>query len=298
MKNVSIGVFEGSNKTYARVEDETGQLIGTKEFDPINLHLSVNHAWETIVKGIDDALAVASLNLSKREYNFHVGLGMKYTEMDEAVRKLVQKNNNEGLFKTFVIESDCYTLAITRKPNHAVIVVDEGIVGNAITKTDVFKVGGWGFPFADKGSILWLGSEAYRYTLQWIDGSLDKPSSLLKAIYSHFNNDITLLVDWAMKDFINKSHRYRVLSDMVLNFYKLNDDIAIELVKKSACEVEKMYATIKKLTGDKNIPLSLYGEMVEYIMPLLSVAIGKNVHVINDGAVGAINLLKTLKNTG
>lgn len=298
MKNIdiNIGIFEGSNKTYIRIENDQGQLIDNGTSELINLHLSINHAWEMITLGIEKALASTSINLHNEGYNFHVGLGIKYTEMDEAVKKLIQKSKNEKLFKTFTIGSDCYALTLVQKPNHAVIIVDEGIVGNAITKNDFFKVGGWGFPFADKGSILWLGSEAYRYTLQWIEGSLDNPSPLLKAIYSHFNNDTTLLIDWAMKDFLNKKQQYRILSDMVLNYYNRKDCIAVDLMEKSAHEVEKIYKTIKKVTGDENIPLSLYGELVNYITPLLSGDVKKNVHIIHEGAVGAIKLLKLSEN--
>ncbi len=292
MKNINIGIFEGSNKTYIRVEDEKGKVVGSETSDLINLHLSINHAWEMIIKGVGKALASTSITLSKKGYAFHVGLGLKYTEMDEAVKKLIRKNKTTGVFDTFIIKSDCYALAMTKKPNHAIIIVDEGIVSNAVTKTDVYKVGGWGFPFADKGGLLWLGSEVYRYTLQWLDGSLKKPTPLLKAIYNHFNNDTSLLIDWAMNDFLSKKRQYRVLSDMVLNFYNSNDKIAIDLMKKSAREVEKMYETIKQLTGDENIPLSLYGELVKYIVPLLSSDITKNLNIIYDSAIGAINLLK------
>lgn len=295
MKNIYIGIFETPTKTYIKVEDDKERILGKETIGPINLYLSAGRAWEMIVKGIEQALQSSSVTLNKKDCAFHVGLGLRYTQMDNAVRELIQKNKECGLFKSFVIRSDCYVLAVSQKPNHAVIIVDEGIVGNAITKTDEFKVGGWGFPLMDKGSILWLGAEAYRYTLQWIEGSIDKPTLLLKAIYKHFNNDTATMVAWAMNDFLNQTYQYRLLSDMVLNFYNLRDEIAIDLVTKSAHEVEKIYETIKKLTNTSNIPLSLYGELVKYVTPLLSQSISKNMHIIYDGTIGAIKLIHLAK---
>lgn len=281
MKSINIGVFEGSNKTYIRIENDRGQLIGDETSDLINLHISVNHAWRMIIKGIKKALAPTSIKLDKKDCIFYVGLALKYTEMSESVKKLIKKNKDEGLFKTFVVRSDCYALALVHKPNHAVIVIDEGIVGNAIVKTGIIKVGGWGFPFADEGSILWLGSEAYRRTLRWLDGSLDKPSPLLKAIYKHFNNDTNQLINWAMTDFLNKKHQYRLISDMVLNFYNRGDEMAVNLIKQSALEVEKIYSTIQKVAKSKKIPLSLYGELARLIIPLLSPDVSKNLQVVD-----------------
>lgn len=167
-------------------------------------------------------------------------------------------------------------------------------MGNAFTKTDRFKIGGWGFPFTDKGSILWLGSEAYRYTLQWIDGSLTKPTTLLKSIYNHFDNNTTTLLNWAANDLLNEQNQYRILSNMVLEFYNRGDETAIDLIKKSAHEIEKIYETMVKLTEDKNIALSLYGELIKYAAHYLPTNMLQKAHIISDGSIKAIELAKRL----
>jgi hypothetical protein len=58
------------------------------------------------------------------------------------------------------------------------------------------KAGGWGFPNGDEGSGAWLGLEAVRLTLHWVDGR-DEPSPVLVSVYAHFDNDLMRLVIWA-----------------------------------------------------------------------------------------------------
>jgi glucosamine kinase len=49
------------------------------------------------------------------------------------------------------------------------IAIGTGTVGYQIEGDKECKVGGWGFPHGDEGSGAWLGMEAVRMTLHWLD---------------------------------------------------------------------------------------------------------------------------------
>ena len=57
-----------------------------------------------------------------------------------------------------------------RRPRWRVDCHRHGTVAFQIEGDKEYKVGGWGFPHGDEGSGAWLGLEAVRLTLHWLDG--------------------------------------------------------------------------------------------------------------------------------
>lgn len=173
-ENILIGIYGTGTKTIARIETQRGSLIGEGISGTANFYLSVKQAWDAIYDSINQALSSTEITLYSKKYNFHIGLGIKNTELPEAAHEFLKMENP---FDTLLLESDAYVacLGAHNGKDGAVIIIDEGVVGYVLQSNQCIKVGGWGFPHADTGSTAWLGLEAIRTTLQW-QGSVSRCS--------------------------------------------------------------------------------------------------------------------------
>lgn len=289
-KEVYIGIYSSSRNTIARAEDMMGNVIGFGSIpDTININISIKHSWEIIKHVIAESLRDSGIDCNNFASNIHVSLGIKNTELVEACLTLKKQNNQ---FKTFIIAADGYVLLRgSHAKDGAIIILDDGVVGNAIMSNKLIKIGGWGFPHADKGSIPWIGLEAIRLTIQWLDGFIEE-SFLLKEIYRHFNNDIAELVKWAMCSRTSPKE-YHFICDIVLNSLYKEDKYALSLISSTASEASKLYRKLLDKSGCTLLPCCLHGELVPYVKHFLEGPLVENlVNPLGDGARGAISLLK------
>jgi glucosamine kinase len=290
MTNIYIGAYGTSDKTVIKIEHEDGSTIGYAEVEEANLYLSTKHSWDAVLRGINHALQHSDVKVDNPNYHFHIGLGLKYTELIEA--GLTFQKAKPNFIQTLKLESDGYVLCLgAHKENGAVIVLDEGTVGNAVNHKQHLKLGGWGFPHADQGSYPWIGMEAVRLTLQWIDGHIE-PSPLLKAIYSHFTDDTYKLVQWAMQSRANPDE-YLIICEIVINHLQLNDPYAIRLLQKSAEEANKIYKKLVELTGCASLPFCLFGYLAPYAEKYMASDVLKNItYADTNGIHGALKLIR------
>src|SRR3989338_1249314 len=131
-KGIFVGIYSSARETFAKVEDENGNLIGKAALqDTINIHISIKHAWELIKNIVSLSFREAGIQINDTHLDIHVGLGIKNTELVEACIELKKLNN---LFKTFIIDADgSVLLRGSHKNDGATIILDYGVVGNAIT---------------------------------------------------------------------------------------------------------------------------------------------------------------------
>lgn len=289
LENILIGIYGTGTKTTARAETEKGALIGEGTSSTANFYLSVKQAWYAVYDSINKALSPAQITLNSKKHNFHVGLGIKNTELPEAAHEFLKMNNP---FDTFLLKSDAYVacLGAHNGRDGAVIIIDEGIVGHVLQSNQCIKVGGWGFPHADTGSTAWLGLEAIRMTLQWQDGYIEC-TPLLKTVFDHFGNKLSNIVEWAMKA---TPKDFAAIAPIVLNHLQDRDKHATRLIHKSAHEAEKVYdLLLTKYCSDK-LPCCLFGYLAPYLKYYVTTPLSKNLKQHeHDGTTGALIMLKT-----
>lgn len=286
-KTIYIGIYGTAHDTQARAEDDNGNLIGSGRTDVANIHFSIKHAWENIVNAAKQS--IEPIDLNKEKHNVYAGISIKNTELVEACQDLLDLNK---FFDKTELSSDAYALCLgVNHKTTAVIIADEGLVGNVVINKKIIKIGGWGFPHADIGSVPWIGLEALHLTLQWIDGYIEK-SPLLEAIYQHFNNDTANLVKWAMESRA-KPQNYENIAKIVFDYVEANDHNALKLIQKSADEIEKIYIQLCKKSNNSNLPLVLFGPLKKILLPFLSNEITKNIiEPSGNGLDGALKLIR------
>jgi N-acetylglucosamine kinase-like BadF-type ATPase len=289
-KEIYIGIYSSAYETIARAEERSGNLIGTASLsESININISIKHSWKIIKTITSSLLKNMDISLNDGCAEMHVGLGIKNTELAEACIELKKQNN---LFKTFIVAADGYVLLRgAHEDEGAIIVLDDGVVGNAIKSNKLIKIGGWGFPHADVGSMPWIGLEAIKLTIQWLDGFIDN-SPLLTEIYRYFDNDISKLVKWAMCSRTDPKE-YSFICNIVLDYLYKSDPHSLSLINRTVSEANKLYEKILEKSDVSSMPCTLHGQLVPHLKKFINGTISKNlINPLGDGAQGALTLVK------
>lgn len=261
-----IGVDGGGTKSVIRIENNEGTLLGETISGPANIRLSVEQAWQSIMYAITHILN--DLKIQQSDYYFHAGMGLAGTELTEAYDAFIRFPHT---FDSLVVKSDAHIacLAAHGGEDGAIIIVGTGVVGYQIVDHRITKVGGWGFPHDDEGGGAWLGLEAIKVVLRWLDHRLPR-SGLASAIFAYFNQDRDYIIHWASHA---SSTVYAKLAPIVIQQSQLGDEVALNLLKHAAKTIDHLGMTLIKQTHNqfqKKIPISFIGGIAPFLQPFLS----------------------------
>ncbi len=264
--DIFIGVDGGATKCKVRIENEAGQLFGQAIGGPANIRLSVEQAWDSIYYAVHEVLRAANIELTDKNYCFHIGMGLAGCEVTEAVTEFLKRPHS---FKTIQLTSDAHVACVGahKGKDGAILIVGTGVIGYEIQNQQTNRVGGWGFPHDDEGGGAWLGLEAARLTFQWLDHRAER-SPLVEDIFAFFNQDVDHFVAWASRA---NSSDFARLAPLVINHSQQEEIVAIRLMKKAAHAVDRVGLALIKLQRDRDHPLpcSLFGGIAPFIEPWL-----------------------------
>lgn len=265
-QDIFIGIDGGASKCKVRVEDAAGNLIGQAVGDPANIRLSVDNTWHSIYQTLEEILKPQHISLHDKQYQFHVGMGLAGCEMIEAKQDFLSRAHP---FSTLQLISDAHIacLGAHSGKDGAIIIIGTGVVGYQIQAGVRSIVGGWGFPHDDEGGGAWLGLEATRLTLQFLDQRIAS-TPMLEAIFAFFNRDQAYLIAWANKA---NSSEFARLAPLVIEHSQLNDAGAICLMQTAAGAINLIAYALEKKQVEKTQPLacSLFGGVAPFIEPWL-----------------------------
>lgn len=265
-KRYFIGVDGGGTKSRLQLEDEHGNVLSRKINGPASIRWSVETTWDSIGKAFQAACAEAQLDVNDPNIEFYAGMGLAGNEIPEARNAFLSTPHP---FKELLINSDGYTACLGAHENQdgSIITVGTGVVGFLIENQQAARVGGWGFPHDDKGGGAWLGVEATRMTVQWLDGRINS-SPLLMAIYKQFNNDSAALSTWANNA---DAKQFASLAPIVIEHIDLKDALALSLIKQAAAQVDLLYQGLLSHQKSKlTLPCCLFGGIAPFVQPWLN----------------------------
>lgn len=265
-----VGVDGGATKTLVRVENGAGELLGQALAGPANIRLSVSESWDAIQTALSAVLTPLALSLHNQENHFHVGMGVAGCEVQTAYQNFLAQSPN---FASLVVMSDAYTacLGAHHGQDGAIIIVGTGIVGLQIQHGTVQKVGGWGFPYDDEGSGAWIGLQAIKQTLYYLDGR--KPSSTLtQSVLTYFNFNQKALLDFSHQ---TNPTQFARLAPLVIDAAKHHDGVALHILQEAAQHVDAIASVLLKSQPDLSaqLPCALVGGIATFIQPYLSQAL-------------------------
>lgn len=264
MESFFIGVDGGASKCIVHIQDAAGNSIGHAVSSPANIRLSVPDSWQAIYTAIQMILQPLAISLDNPNYIFHAGMGLAGCELPDAHQAFITQPH---FFKTLKVVSDAHTACIGAHAGEdgAIIIAGTGVVGYQIQQTQITKVGGWGFPLDDAGSGAWLGLEAVRLTLQWLDGRASQ-SGLTQAIHQYFDACQDRLVTWANQA---NSTAFAALAPLVIQQAEQDDAAALNLLQRAAFEIDKV-AEAMMAKQSSPLPFALIGGITPFLEPLLS----------------------------
>ncbi len=264
MQSLYIGVDGGATKVIVRVEDEQGRLLGQETGGPANIRISVPQTWESINTTLDAVLQRLNISHDDPAYSLHAGMGLAGCELPSAYQAFLAGSHR---FKSLVVTTDAHTacLGAHQGKDGAIIIIGTGVVGYQIKNGKITKVGGWGFPNDDTGGGAWLGLEAVKLTLQWLDGR-DPRTELAAAVYEYFSEDLDHMVDWANQA---NSTAFARVAPIVIQLAKDGEPAARQLLKQAAKAIDKIGYALDSAIEIQELPLpcSLIGGVAPFLVP-------------------------------
>jgi glucosamine kinase len=289
-QNFFIGVDGGATKCIVRVEDEVGELLGRETTGPANIRISVPQAWQSIHLALEAILNPLNLSLADTQYHWQVGMGLAGCEVPEAYENFLEQPHP---FETLIITSDAHVACLGAHGGRdgAIIIIGTGVVGFQVEPGQTVKVGGWGFPHDDEGGGAWLGLHAVRETLHWLDGRQPE-SSLARAIYANFSDDLDRFVIWANQA---NSTAFAELAPVVIQQSQAGDRAALGLLQRAAQHIDRIGVALAAAQSDgaHQLPCSLIGGIAPFIGPLLNATLrDRMVPCRSTPDVGAVRLVR------
>jgi glucosamine kinase len=288
-QDIFIGIDGGGTQSKVRVENSTGNLLGQAISGPANIRLSVDEAWRSIYTALEKILKPLAISLADKNYHFHAGLGLAGCEIIEAARAFL---NRAHFFKSIQLVSDAHAACIGAHQGEAgaIIIAGTGLIGYQMEAGQSSRVSGWGFPHDDEGGGAWLGLQAIRLTLQWLD-QRRKKSPLVEDIFAYFEQDQAKLVAWANDA---NSSEFARLAPIVINHSQQQEAAAVRLMKKAAYAIDRVAYALKKMRRHQPaLPCCLLGGIAPFIEPWLRPELRSTfVARRGDASMGAILMLR------
>ena len=287
-QDVFVGIDGGATKTIVRVENARGETLGQGQGGPANIRLSVEGSWQSINDALKEALAPSDLRQDDDRHRFYCGAGLAGTEVTSACDQFL---NTPHPFARLILKSDGYTscLGAHGGGDGALIAIGTGTVAFQIEGDKEVKVGGWGFPHGDEGSGAWLGLEAVRLTLHWLDGR-GEASPLLESVYAHFDNDLVRLVVWANQA---NATQFAQIAPLVIEHVKSQTPLAVALIQQAAREIDRLGAALAAQSVSKALSCSLLGGLASFIEPWLGESLrSRLVRCESDSVSGALLMIR------
>lgn len=261
-----IGVDGGATKSVVRVEDAEGNLLGQATNGPANIRISVEQAWQSIHAALEMVLQPLAL-APDQAHRFHVGMGLAGCEMHEAYQAFL---SHAHPFRTLIVSSDSHAACVGAHGGHdgAIIIAGTGVVGFQIEAGESVRIGGWGFPHDDEGGGAWMGLEAVKATLQWLDGRLPE-SGLAKAVYEFFGEEQSHLVSWTNNA---NSAAFAELAPLVIYQAETGDSTAKRVMQQAAVSIDRIGHALEFAQNNRAtlLPCSLVGGIAPYLQPHLN----------------------------
>lgn len=269
-QSLFIGVDGGATKCIVRVENEKGELLGREVSGPANIRLSVTQAFESIQQGLSRILQSIGIESKDPSYQLHAGIGVAGCELQSAYQSFLGMLHG---FETVKVTSDAHIacLGAHQGEDGSIIIIGTGVAGFQMHSGHMTKVSGWGFPHDDEGGGAYLGLQAVKITLQFIDRRLSS-SELANQVLARFENNREHFINWANQA---NSTAFAELAPAVIQQAATGEPFAQAIMREAAAAVNRVAVALQsaQVDHDKILPCSLIGGVAGFIEPWLNDAL-------------------------
>jgi glucosamine kinase len=223
-----LGIDGGGTRCRARIEDESGRLLGEASSGPATTRIGLDKAWRSIMEATEAAAARAGL--TREDFaRIHAGIGLAGLGRRGAEAAL---KDIAHPFASVVFISDglAACLGAHGGADGAIVVAGTGSVGVGLIEGREIRVAGYGFPVSDEGSGADIGLQAVRLALRAADGRAEL-TPLLSEVLDAFDQDPYQAVAWSEEA---RATDYAALAPIVVRHANQGDAIGRRIVERAA----------------------------------------------------------------
>lgn len=280
-----LGVDGGGTGCRARIETETGEVLGQGLSGPATTRLGIDKAWASVMTAIEAALLEAGLG-PDAQGAIRAGIGLAGIGRKGALEALqALPHPFSGI--AFISDGLAACLGSHSGQDGAIVIAGTGSIGIGRIEGRDLRVGGYGFPISDEGSGADLGLQAVRLALRAHDGRVET-TALLAEVMQRFQNDPAEAVAWM--DGASATD-YATFAPLVMRHANQGDAAGRRIVQSAAEQVDGL---VRALFGQGASRVTLLGGLSSAITPWLSPDVRHRLKPADGDAVsGAIILART-----
>lgn len=256
-----LGIDGGGTRCRARIEDESGRLLGEASSGPATTRIGVEKAWRSIMEATEAAAAQAGL--SREDFaGMHAAAGLAGLGRRGAEAALGMIAHP---FASIVFISDgmAACLGAHSGTDGAIVVAGTGSVGVGLIGGREIRIAGYGFPVSDEGSGADMGLQVVRLALRAADRRFEL-TPLLSEVLRAFDCDPYQAVAWSEEA---RAADYAAFAPIVMRHASQGDPVGRRIVERTADAI----GDLLDLFLAKGIErLSLVGGLAEPITPWLT----------------------------
>src|SRR3954466_1548596 len=256
-----LGIDGGGTRCRARIEDESGSVLGEASSGPASTRIGVEKVWRAIFEATEAAAVQAGL---KREdfSRMHAGIGLAglgRRGADAALKKIAHPFASA----IFISDGMAACFGAHSGADGAIVVAGTGSVGVGLIGGREIRLAGYGFPVSDEGSGADIGLQVVRLALRAADrrGEL---TPLLSEVLGAFDHDAYQAVAWSEEA---RATDYAAFAPIVMRHANQGDPVGRRIVERAADAIGDLLDLFLARGIDR---LSLVGGLSDAITPWLT----------------------------
>src|ERR1700751_202102 len=256
-----LGVDGGGTRCRARIEDESGRILGEASSGPATTRIGLDKAWRSIIEATEAAAARAGL--TREDFaRMHAGIGLAGLGRRGAEAAL-DKIPHPFASVIFISDGLAACLGAHSGADGAIVVAGTGSIGIGLVAGRELRFGGDGFPISDEGSGAGIGLQTIKAALRAAD-ERGGTSPLLDEVLARFDHDTSQVVAWSEQA---TATDYAALAPLVLRHATDGDPIGRRIVERAADAIGDLLDLFLHRGIDR---LSLVGGLADAIKPWLT----------------------------
>jgi N-acetylglucosamine kinase-like BadF-type ATPase len=159
---------------------------------------------------------------------------------------------------TIELESDIHLAYRVHFKSGRGVLLYAGTGAVACTNVDgeLRRVGGWGYLLGDEGAGYWIGREAIRSLMLYVDRGATPPSGLMESEIAHAIGG----ADWGnIKNFVYGKNRSEIASLARIVFQCKDQESAINILTQAADHLADLVGRVDEITGDSSLEVLFTG---------------------------------------
>jgi glucosamine kinase len=256
-----LGIDGGGTRCRARIESESGRVLGEASSGPATTRVGIEKAWRSIMEATEAAAAQAGLSYEDfARMQAAIGLaGLGRRGAEAALKNIAHP------FATtvFITDGMAACLGAHSGADGAIVVAGTGSVGVGLIGGREIRIAGYGFPVSDEGSGADIGLQVVRLALRAADRRFEL-TPLLSEVLAAFDSDPYQAVAWSEEA---RATDYAAFAPIVMRHANFGDPVGRRIVERAADAIGDLLDLFLARGIDR---LSLVGGLSDAITPWLT----------------------------